>query len=107
MLLNECSEIQTRLQAARRINNLNDITKKFTNHIINGNINAALRLLDEEGSAGVLPINEETLQQLHNKHPDPSDLYDDLLLSGPRKYIHPIIFETINASSDSKVGNKH
>ena len=42
-------------------------------------------------------MNESRVQQLHKKHPKVGDLYDDMVLQGPVKYVDPIIFEAINS----------
>ena len=97
-LLRESSTIQSRLPARRSTSSSEETAKKFTNFIINGNINGALRLLENnEGGCGILPINDSTIKLLHEKHPDADEFFDDMLLNGPRKYIDPIVYETINA----------
>ena len=60
-----------------------------------GKINAALNLLSENTSDGVLPLNEITMQQLEIKHPPASPEYNNLLLQGPFLKIDPIIYEHI------------
>ena len=45
------------------------LSKKFSNHVLSGNINAALRLLDKVSSNGVLQLTPDTLKDLKKKHP--------------------------------------
>ena len=45
------------------------LSKKFSNHVLSGNINAALRLLDKVSSNGVLQLTPDTLKNLKKKHP--------------------------------------
>ena len=47
-------------------------------------------------SNGILPLTEETLSQLEIKHPDNRDASADVLLNGPVKEIHPIVFDAID-----------
>ena len=97
-LLGESSAIQSRLAAGRSTSSSEETTKKFTNFIINGNKNGALRLLENnERDCGILPINYSTINLLHEKHREAAEFFDDMLLNGPRKYIDPIMYETINA----------
>ena len=46
-------------------------------------------------SNGILPLSEETLSQLEIKHPDNRDTSTDILLNGPIKEIHSIVFDAI------------
>ena len=76
-----------------------DIAKifvKFKELMQKGNVNGALKLLTNEMSNGILPLTEETLSQLEIKHPDNRDASADVLLNGPIKEIHPIVFEAID-----------
>ena len=50
--------------------------------MITGKVNAALRLLLEIVSPGILPINNDLLKE---KHPDGAMKFDDLLLHGPEE----------------------
>ena len=72
-LLFECKSIQDRLPSyTQSSKNQDDVNKKFTNLMKHGKINAALNLLSEITSDGVLPLNETTMQQLEIKHPPAS-----------------------------------
>ena len=81
----------------------NDFVKQFRLQMLNGNVNGALRLLSNSGSTGVLKINDETIQQLHEKHPQGEPLYSEMLLQGPVEKIHPVIFDSFNATLVQKV----
>ena len=83
-----------------------DLIKRFRNHMFQGNINQALRLLDKTSNKGILPINDETIKQLHEKHPVGEQLHQEMLLNGPVKDIHPIIFEDLNSELVRKVAVK-
>ena len=61
-----------------------------------GNINSAMKLLTNNISGGILPLNKETLQSLKQKHPDTTNCHEDIALHGPIKPIHPIVYEEIN-----------
>ena len=42
---------------------------RFSAHMINGRVSAAVKLLSEHSDDGILPINEDTLKLLHENHP--------------------------------------
>ena len=67
LLLREGLTIQQRLQKETSNKTTEeDLVKSFRNHMIRGNVNAALRLLNKQNCKGVLPINPETIAQLHD-----------------------------------------
>ena len=61
-----------------------------------GKVNAALKLLSNEGSSGLVMISEEVLSTLHEKHPEAQPMFEDLLLQGPVCKIHPATFQAID-----------
>ena len=63
-----------------------------------GNVNAAIRLLTDNMSHGILPLNKETLGLLIQKHPESEEATKDVILQGPIKEANPIVFETIDES---------
>ena len=71
-----------------------------------GNINPALRLLDKTSSKGILPITAETINQLHEKHPVGEPLHKELLLFGPARQVHPVVFDDFNSDLVRKVAMK-
>ena len=48
-------------------------------------------------SGGILPLNDDTLNLLIQKHPEAVDINEDIALQGPTMQIHPILFEDIDA----------
>ena len=103
-LVEEGKCIQSRIET-KTINHQSDetIVKKFRNHMLQGNVNAALRLLSNTGKAGLLNIDEESIRQLHEKHPEGEPLNEEMLLSGPIKQVHPVIFDDITEEMVQKV----
>ena len=45
-----------------------NMAKKFNNFMLSGKVNAALRLLSDIGSAGILPTSKQTIDLLKEKH---------------------------------------
>ena len=52
--------------------------------MLSGKVNAALRLLSDTESAGILPTTKKTINLLKEKHPVGAPKYHDLLLHGLR-----------------------
>ena len=105
-LLEEGKCIQSRLSSFQTNARNNDDTlliKTFRSHMLRGNVNAALRLLSSTGKSGILGINDDTIEQLHEKHPQGQPLNEEMMLEGPMRYIHPVIFDEIDEDLVQKV----
>ena len=68
-LLREARTIQSMLNKSQTMSNTESKTKRFAKFILAGNVKAALRLLDENSSNGVLNLTSSTLEELLQKHP--------------------------------------
>ena len=96
-LLDECETIQSRLpKIENNKRDINFISKKFKEHMEKGNVNSAMNLLTNNMSGGILPLNDETLKTLTEKHPDACEINEDVALQGPIKPINPIVFDGID-----------
>ena len=60
-----------------------DRSKVFAKLVLEGQINSALRFLSETTSGGVLPLTDEVMSQLKQKHPNPQPAQLGSLLFGP------------------------
>jgi len=76
---------------------------QFNNYMMRGNVKAAVRLLSSTDNTGILPLSPETMHELRAKHPDAKLGYDEMLLSGPVKYINPVVYEQIDEAVIYKV----
>ena len=47
------------------------------------NVNGTVKLLTNNMSNEILPLKDETLQLLHEKHPESKEATRDVLLQGP------------------------
>ena len=64
--------------------NIEKIFLKFKNITSKSNANGTLKLLRENMSNGILPLNDKTLKLLKQKHPEANEpLQDVLTLSTP------------------------
>ena len=87
---------ENQLPTGERSKDIVKISVKFKELMQKGNVNGALKLLSNEMSNDILPLTEETLSQLEIKHPGNRDASADVLLNGPIKQIHPIVFDAID-----------
>ena len=55
-------------------------------------INSAMKLLAKNTENGILPLNDQTLYQMKQKHPHGKDTVPELLLPDLPEEIHPIKF---------------
>jgi len=92
-LLHEAETIQKSLKTICSKRYISEISKKFASHMHKGNVNAAIKLLTDNMQNGILPLNDETLKLLKQKHLSPEEV---ILLPDTMEYVHPIKFEGID-----------
>ena len=90
--------IQKRLSNSRRIDPPN-AARVFANLVVSGQIDSALRYLNENdggGEAGGLPLIDDVMAQLREKHPNPQEARLGPLLFGPVEGVPDSIYKQIN-----------
>ena len=60
------------------------------------NVNGALKLLTNDMSNGILPLDNKILKPLNQNHHKSCELNEDIFLSGEKPLAHPVIFEDID-----------
>ncbi len=78
--ISESRNIQRNLRP-RKING--NLSKSFAKLLMHGKMNAALRLLSDEQSSGVLELSENVIYALKKKQPHPASIKHDSFLYGP------------------------
>ena len=53
--------------------------RSFSKLVFQGNLTAAIKLLDSESSTGLLNLTPEVLEGLKEKHPEAADIADESL----------------------------
>ena len=97
-LLFEAETIQETLSTSKKkANTTAELSKKFIKKMQTGNINGAIKLLSNNMVNGILPLNQKTLDMLHEKHPNATTASEGALLSDAPTKIHPVKFDGINA----------
>ncbi len=76
-----------------------NLKRSFTNLMLTGKLNAALRLITEQGKGGVLPLNLEVIDSLQKKHPPPEPLNTASTLQGTPPLVNPIIFAGVTGET--------
>ena len=61
-----------------------------------GNVNGALMLLTETMSNGTLPLTDKTLKMLKQKHLEANEPPQEILLQGPTRPVHPLVYEDMD-----------
>lgn len=99
-LLSEAETIQKQLTAKpNEKSNIKNISKEFVQKMQKGNVNGAIKILTNNMSNGVLPLTDETLEKLREKHPSGKKADEDVLLTDTPETVHPIRFEEIDGDS--------
>ena len=94
-LLREGRMIQRRIQKSRR-NDPPNKAKIFAKLVMEGQISSALRYLSENDGGGVLPLTDDVLQQLREKHLEAQEAKLGSLVFGPVEDFPDSIYQQIN-----------
>jgi len=98
-LLKEGETIQKGLKSFNTKQSIAKISKLFAEHMQKGNVNSAIKLLSNKMQNGILPLNDETLNLLKQKHPKASEASNDVLLPDTPEQIHEIRYEELTAEN--------
>ena len=96
-LLHEGETNQKDLRPSNTPSTVTEISKKFTREMHKGNVTNAMKLLADNMQNGILPLNQKTLNQLKQKHPQGKEAKLDVLLTDTPEQVHPIKFDAIDA----------
>ena len=70
--------------------------KIFAKLVMESQTNAALRYLSDNDSKGVLPLSDDVMEQLQEKHPEPHEARLGSLLFGPIEDIPDCLYQQID-----------
>ena len=82
------------------------MAKNFNNFMLSEKVNAALRLLSETKSAGILPNSKRTVDPLKEKHPVGAPKCNDLLRHGPEELYEEYAYKEINGALIYKIAHE-
>ena len=100
-LLHEGEIIQKDLRPSNTPSTVAEISKKFTQEMHKGNITNAMKLSTDNMQNGIFPLNQKTLHQLKQKHPQSKAAELDVLLTDKTEQVHPIKFDAIDVEKKS------
>ena len=69
----------------------------FARFIEEGNVNKAIKIIEQANKEGILPLSDKTFEILQQKHPRFSEASDDILLKEKSQEVHPVIYRSINS----------
>ena len=81
---------------SKKARTVEDASKVFSKLTLQGKFSAAMKLLDNESSSGLLDLSPDVLRGLHDKHPEAADIAEESLLHGPVDYIPPNVYDLID-----------
>ena len=67
---------------------IGSLSKDYPEHVRKGNVHSAMKLLTNNLKNGILPLDNKTLEYLHQEHPTPSPPKDIMLLIDEIKTPH-------------------
>ena len=108
-LLQEAAHIQAGFKKPKVQNPdeaANHVSKRFAKFMSEGNISAALKLLDNNASTGVLKLTDEVMDELRKKHPKPAITTFEPLLSGPTQPVPSYFFDCIDEQTILKAAKE-
>ena len=96
LLLKEVRFIQGKFVNSKKARTVEDVSKVFSKLVLQRKLLAAMKLLDNESSSGLLDLSPDVLRGLHDKHPEAADIAEESLLHGPVDYIPPNVYDLID-----------
>ena len=98
-LVREARYIQECYGSRRRSRTPEQVSKIFSKLMLEGKVNAAMRLLDETNSGDVLSLSNEVLEELLKKHPASQPADESTLIRGEVPFVDPAVFANIDKAS--------
>ena len=88
--------MQKSLSDSKSIKTVAQLCKRLKNYMKESNINAAVKLLSNNMQDWILPLNNEALNKLKEKHPKSKNTSNNILLTGVPQDVHPTMFASID-----------
>ena len=83
------------------------IAKTFAKLMLQGKVNAALKLLNKAANLGIADLTEETVNHLKELHPEGKEVAEGVLITDePEPYFDPVVFSNIDETSIAKAAIK-
>ena len=106
-LVREGRSIQKQLKQNKpKSKTMEDVAKTFAKFMMAGKVNAALKLLDQQESIGVVELNESTMDTLRKLHPEATPATQETLMEGEVPWFDPVVFTNIDEGSIAKAATR-
>ena len=86
-----------RLPQQKKLQTTEENANIFSKIVLEGKVNAAIQLLDDDTSSGVLPLSASDKKTLRQKHPNAKPSNNTIILHGLFNHVNKIIFDGVNA----------
>ena len=73
--LKEVKFLQEKFMNSKKARTVEDVSKVFSKLTLQGKFSAAMKLLDNESSSGLVDLSPDVLRGLHDKHPKAADIH--------------------------------
>ena len=100
--LKETETIQKDLRVSNTPSSIAEMSKNFPRGMKKCNINSAMKLLADNMQNCILPLNDQTLHEVKQKHPHGKDAQPKVVLPNLPEKVYPIIFVSIDVESVKK-----
>ena len=105
-LVREARAIQSTLSTNKKFKTPEQLSRTFSKLMLQCKVNAALRVLDEESSGGILPLTNTVFQDLQSKHPLSQPATESVMIQGDKPFVDPAIFANIDETTIAKCAMK-
>ena len=92
----EACTIQERLQERLSTRKERDKARNFRKKMEMGHVRQAARMLQNDSQGGILPIDDNTIKQLQEKHPKGAEAEEEDLMKGQKGEVHTVTFNRID-----------
>ena len=80
-----------------------NVSKTFCNFMLKGKVKNALESCP---TSSVVPLNDEVISTLKEKHPEQKEASDDIMIEGDPPFIDPVLYDNIDESTILKEQSK-
>lgn len=103
ILMKESRSIQERLkQNMPKQPTVEEVSKRFAKLMLQGKVNAALRLIESGSPLGIAELDEKLVNELRNLHPEAKSPCESTLAQGELPFFDPVVFTNIDEQSIAK-----
>ena len=106
-LLTEARSIQEKLETNNKYENIDHKAKVFAKLMLQGKVNAALKVLQKSSELGIADLSPATVNQLQNLHPNGEEANEEILIMRESEpFFDDIIFRNIDENAIAKAAMK-